>query len=279
MKTYTETLSKEQIIQLYNQHINDISDRDLPHVQFQIKKDDCVITVYNSNKVVYQGINAEAYLQNQIIVEEEAGSDEVGCGDYFGPVVVCAAYLNADDITYAKSLRVNDSKQLTDETIRKIAPLLMEGLTYSILIVDNAKYNQIHETMNLNAIKAKLHNQAYVHLKRKIGYLPKLCVVDQFAPENLYYRYLKNEQTVIRQLTFQTKAESKYLSVACASIIARYAFLVAWDKMEDHYGTKIPKGASSEVDKFAKEFVNKYGFEELSKTVKVHFANTKKIGY
>lgn len=277
MKTYTEVLNQNQIKLLYTTYIEQINDKKLPHVQFQIKLEDCTITVYNSNKVVYQGINADKYLQNQIEIDEEAGSDEVGTGDYFGPVVVCAAYLSKEDIALAKELKVNDSKQISDDMIRKIAPILMNQVKYSLLILDNIKYNKIHDSNNMNQIKARLHNQAYIHLKNKVGYLPKRCVVDQFTPENLYYNYIKHEPTIIKELTFETKAESKYLSVAVASMIARYAFLVAWDKMEAYYECSIPKGAGAEVDVFASNFVKKHGFDELAKIAKMHFKNTEKI--
>lgn len=277
MKTYTELLTKEQIKHLYTLYIESINEKKLPYVQFQIKLEDCTITVYTSNKVVYQGTHPEKYLQNKSENSEEAGSDEVGTGDYFGPVVVCAAYLDENGIQLAKELKVNDSKQVSDEIIRNIAPILMKEIKYSLLILDNPKYNKVHDSNNLNQIKAKLHNQAYVHLRNKIGYLPKKCVVDQFTPENLYYNYIKYEPTIIRDLTFETKAESKHIAVAVASILARYAFLKEWDKMETYYEVKIPKGAGNDVDTFAKSFVNKYDMNELSKIAKMHFKNTDKI--
>lgn len=277
MKTYTETLNQTQIKHLYTTYIEYLVDKEIPHVKFQIKLEDCTITVYNSNKVVYQGLNPEKYLQNQSELDEEAGSDEVGTGDYFGPVVVCAAYLSKEEMILAKELKVNDSKQISDEMIRKIAPILMEKVKYSLLILDNVKYNKIHDSNNMNQIKARLHNQAYIHLKNKVGELPKRCVVDQFTPENLYYNYIKHEPSIIKGLTFETKAESKYLSVAVASVIARYAFLKSWDKMEEYYGLTIPKGAGNEVDHFGINFVKKYGMDELNKIAKLHFKNTSKI--
>ena len=42
------------------------------------------------------------------------GSDEVGNGSYFGPVTVCAAYVDKSMISKLKSLGVRDSKELTD---------------------------------------------------------------------------------------------------------------------------------------------------------------------
>ena len=279
MKTKTELLNEKQIKELKIKYFDYINTKKLPYVNFQLKLEDCTITVYDSKKVVYQGENIEKYLQLETIdIMEEAGSDEVGTGDYFGPVVVCAAYLNEDNYRYAKKIKVNDSKQLSDETIRKIAPVLMERCTYSLLILDNIKYNDIHKSNNMNQIKARMHNQAYVHLESKIGQLPNKCIVDQFTPENLYYKYIQFESNIIKNLHFETKAESKYNSVAVASIIARYAFLKAWDKMEEYYGCNIPKGAGNEVDIFAKNFVKKHGKDELLKIAKIHFKNTEKIG-
>lgn len=74
------------------------------------------------------------------------------------------------------------------------------------------------------AIKSRLHNQAYVHLRRKLGSLPSLCIIDQFVQAKSYYRYLHDVEEVVHTIHFETKAENKYLSVAAGSIIARYAF-------------------------------------------------------
>ena len=39
----------------------------------------------------------------------------------------------------------------------------------------------------------------------------------------------------------------------------------------------VPKGAGAQVDIFGKEFVQKFGEEELSKAAKLNFKNTDKI--
>lgn len=277
MKTTTIQMTTEQINQLKQRFSKYIVDKKLPYVNFQIKCDGCTITVYDSKKVVYQGENIDLYTQTKQVLYPQAGSDEVGTGDYFGPVCVCAAVIQKDDLEILNQLNIKDSKQLTDEQILEIVPKIKDKITYSLLILDNSKYNQVHLTNNMNQIKARLHNQAYIHLKNKVNELPKLSVVDQFTPESSYYRYLYGEKEIIKNLTFTTKAESKYLAVAMASMIARYAFLKAMEKMEEHYECEIPKGAGSKVDEFAQDFVNKYGFDELHKIAKIHFKNTEKI--
>lgn len=265
-----------------------------PYAQWQIKLSDCVITAYTSGKVVFQGEGAELHASGYTAVSAkktkatpiakhadsypQCGSDEVGTGDYFGPVTVCATYVGEEDVEYLRSLGIQDSKAVKDDRIRELAPILMERLPYSLLILDNAKYNKIHESNNMVAIKCKLHNQAFVHLQKKIDVWPDFIIIDQFVQGSSYYRYVKNEKEIIQNIHFETKAENKYLSVACGSIIARYAFLKALDAMCDHYHFEFLKGASAKVDENIRLFVSMYGKEELYKVAKLHFANTKKAG-
>lgn len=248
---------------------------------YQLRVEHCVITAYESKKVVFQGKDAEVYasaFQNNLTSTiNQAGSDEVGTGDYFGPVCVCACLITSESWDKIKHLGLDDSKALRDEAILERAPELMKHVQYSLLIVEPEKYNQIHTFNNMNQIKAKLHNQAYLHLKNKVGKLPELKVVDQFTPPASYYRYLAQEPHVMSGLHFETKAESKYPAVACASMIARYAFLKTWENMEHTYGMSFQKGSGAAADESAMQFVRQHGFEKLQQVAKLHFKNTEKI--
>mgnify|MGYP000601689089 FL=1 len=258
------------------------------YAKWQLKPENCVITCYTSGKTVFQGkdanVYATAFMQGQDEIPNaattnqypQAGSDEVGTGDYFGPVCVCASYVIHDDVDFLIKLGVRDSKQMSDADMLKIGPLLMERIPHSLLIVLPQKYNRVHESNNLNAIKAKLHNQAYINLAKKIE-LPSFKIIDQFTPETSYYRYLKNEPQIIRGIHFETKAEDKYLSVAVGSIISRYGFLKTWEEMEKKYNMTLPKGSGDKVDIVAQAFVERYGFERLGEIAKLHFKNTEKI--
>lgn len=258
------------------------------YAKWQLKPENCVITCYTSGKTVFQGKDANVYAAAFMEVQDEistptttsrypqAGSDEVGTGDYFGPVCVCASYVTKDDVDFLVKLGVRDSKQMSDADMLKIGPLLMERIPHSLLIVPPQKYNQVHESNNLNAIKAKLHNQAYINLAKKIE-LPSFKIIDQFTPETSYYRYLKNEPQIVRGIHFETKAEDKYLSVAVGSIISRYGFLKTWEELEKKYNMTLPKGSGDKVDIVAQEFVERYGLERLGEIAKLHFKNTEKI--
>ena len=258
------------------------------YAKWQLKPENCVITCYTSGKTVFQGkdanVYAAAFMQGQDEIPNaattnqypQAGSDEVGTGDYFGPVCVCASYVTQDNVDFLIKLGVRDSKQMSDADMLKIGPLLMERIPHSLLIVPPQKYNRVHESNNLNAIKAKLHNQAYINLAKKIE-LPSFKIIDQFTPKTSYYRYLKNEPQIIRDIHFETKAEDKYLSVAVGSIISRYGFLKTWEEMEKKYNMTLPKGSGDQVDIVAQAFVERYGLERLGEIAKLHFKNTEKI--
>jgi len=258
------------------------------YAKWQLKPENCVITCYTSGKTVFQGkdtnVYAAAFMQGQDEIPNtattnqypQAGSDEVGTGDYFGPVCVCASYVTQDNVDFLIKLGVRDSKQMSDADMLKIGPLLMERIPHSLLIVPPQKYNRVHESNNLNAIKAKLHNQAYINLAKKIE-LPSFKIIDQFTPETSYYRYLQNEPQIIRGIHFETKAEDKYLSVAVGSIISRYGFLKTWEEMEKKYNMTLPKGSGDKVDIVAQAFVERYGLERLGEIAKLHFKNTEKI--
>ena len=283
MSVHTITMSPQQISALEEQLQGCEKRKTPPYARYQYRLSDCVITAYESGKVVFQGEGADLYAAPFAQARPkaaagfpQAGSDEVGTGDYFGPVVVCAALVTAEDLPLLQQLGVTDSKLLSDDAIRACAPKLTTALRYSVLILDDDTYNRVHEHDNMVAIKCKLHNQAYVHLQRKAGGLPGSIIIDQFVQEKSYYRYLRDQPQVIRGIHFETKAESRYPAVAAASVIARYAFLKACDQMAQRYAFTFPKGAGAAVDQAIRQFVQAHGQEALAHVAKLHFANTAK---
>ena len=276
---------------------------------FQADDADTVITLYESGKVVFQGLSADIdanfWRETETILNGKApeekdkkekkvdnkdidktdyyfinsiGSDEVGTGDFFGPIVVYASYVNKKDITFLEELGVRDSKKLTDEKILKIAPDIIKKIPHFAYILKNTEYNKLQTSgYNMNKIKAILHNRVLLSLMKKDNYLYDMVVVDQFTPPRNYYAYLKGQENVFRKITFTTKAEDKCLSVACSSIISRYLFLKEIEQMGNELGAFIPKGASEMVDEFGKKIVSKYGKDKLYSIAKLNFKNTEKI--
>ena len=205
------------------------------------------------------------------------GSDEVGTGDFFGPIVVCASHVTKEDIPFLEKLGVKDSKKMSDETILKIVPQIIDRIKHKKIVLNNVEYNEMHKSgFNMNAIKAILHNKVLYELKNEIEDYDYI-IVDQFVNKNKYYEYLKKENDIVRDITFMTKAEDKNLAVACGSLISRYTFLLELDKLGEKYNIFLPKGASNLVDEFGTNFVKKYGEKELEKIAKMNFKNVEKI--
>lgn len=273
--------------------------RNAPGVVFAAKENGTSITSYKSGKVMFQGGNAELEaarwataspttsktvskgdrLPENFETYSVIGSDETGTGDYFGPITVVAAYVPANKIALIKELGVKDSKMLTDDFMRKIAPDLIAAIPYSLLVLRNEKYNDVQaKGWSQGKMKAVLHNQAIAKVLEKIApEKPDYILIDQFAERGVYYRHLKNEKTIIEDnVLFATKAEQLHLSVAAASIIARYAFLKEMDKLSKEVGTTLPKGAGHSVDEVAAQILLAQGEEALRQVTKWHFANTTK---
>ena len=281
--------TKQKMIAYYKDKIRD---KKIPYAIFQAQEEDTVITLYESGKAMFQGISADvdasmwAMLQDkkeETNNEEDLyhitsiGSDEVGTGDYFGPVVVCAAYVNIEDIKFLEELKVKDSKQTTDDYIRKIAPTIAKKIDYELLVLSNKEYNEKYkEIKNINKIKAIMHNKVLYTLHQRHSDCNKI-IIDEFAKENSYFNYLKEVTNVERNLIFTPKAENKNMAVGAAAILARFTFLEIMDKLSDKYHEPLLKGASSEVDKQAERLIEKYGKEVLDDIAKLHFINTERI--
>jgi ribonuclease HIII len=298
-----------QVILINNEELKNVMDhyatskitRNAPGVVFAAKTSDTSITAYKSGKVLFQGAGAdrEAARWGPLSAAKKPtvsiskgdklpanftelsviGSDETGTGDFFGPVTVAACYVRADQIELVRELGVKDSKQLTDDLMRKIAPDLQATLIHSVLTLGNVKYNEIQGQGNSQGkIKALLHNQALKHVLRKMnGEKPDYILIDQFAERGVYYNYLKLEPEIIREnVLLSTKAEGLHLSVAAASIIARVAFLEEMDRLSALAGVTLPKGAGPRVDEAAARILLKSGAGTLKNMTKWHFANAGK---
>lgn len=280
-------------------------DKTPPYAIFQADTGDTIVTLYESGKAMFQGVSAdiEAGMWTSINKDKEdidyfidkedkketkkeeitipinissVGSDEVGTGDYYGPIVVTASYVNKENIPFLTELGVKDSKKLSDEQILKIVPKIIKKIPYKTILLTNKEYNQKYgKDMNMNKIKAILHNKVLTEMVKDNNY--DYIVVDQFEPEKSYYNHLSELNNPLKGITFITKAEDKCLSVAVSSLISRYIFIKEIDKLGDKYGIFLPKGANYYVEDVGIKLVEKYGKDILKDIAKLNFSNTERI--
>lgn len=277
-----------------------------PYAIFQAQEEDTIITLYNSGKAMFQGISAdidaniwidqERHLNNRVIdinpkKEEKKeknqlaflncstiGSDEVGTGDFFGPIVVSSTYVSKENINYLTELGVRDSKKITDDKILKIGPDVIKNIPHVTFVLDNPSFNKFTKKgYNMNKIKAILHNKVLVEMiKKEKGNYDKI-VVDQFVYPKKYYEHINEAKEKATNITFMTHAEDQCLSVAAASIISRYVFLSTMDKISKQEKLTIPKGAGTKVDEIALKIAQEKGIDYLNKIAKTNFKNLTKV--
>lgn len=296
--------TKEMMVDYFSEFKRD---KTPPYAILQADDGGTVVTLYESGKAVFQGFDADLAADFWIETEKinsgnakvtssedkkekkeverkiplrinSIGSDEVGTGDYFGPIVVTATYVDKSNIDFLLELGVKDSKKMTDSDIKRVVPEVIKRIPYNTFILSNKQYNETYGTdMNMNKMKAILHNKVLSGFTNKEKYPYEYAVVDQFENPKSYYNHLNDASFKVYGITFLTKAEDQCLSVACASIISRYIFLKEMDKISKDIGIKLPKGAGDGVDSFGIDIVKKYGKDKLKEIAKLNFKNTERI--
>ena len=295
--------TKEMMIDYFDEFKRDKTPQ---YAILQADDGDTVVTLYESGKAVFQGrdadLAADFWIETEKINSGKAmvtssdekekkeverkiplrinsiGSDEVGTGDYFGPIVVTATYVEKENIDFLLDLGVKDSKKMTDNDILRVVPEVIKKIPYETYVLNNTQYNQIYdENMNMNKMKAILHNKVLSHFADKSKYHYDYAVVDQFENPKSYYNHLSDASFKVYGITFLTKAEDQCLSVACASIISRYIFLSEMNKISKDVNMELPKGASDKVDSFGIQIVKNFGKDKLAEIAKLNFKNTERI--
>ena len=209
------------------------------------------------------------------------GSDECGKGDYFGPLIISAFYCTREQLPLLTKLGVCDSKNLKSKQIVEIAKKLYTSFPgqFSALILKPEKYNELissfnQQNLNLNDLMAWGHERMISDLLIRYPNAEGI-LVDQFSrSQKVKARLLlkNNKLNVIER-----PGAERDIAVAAASILSRYQFLEARQAMDRKYQMVLPLGASSAVNKAAREFIGKYGRERLGEIAKLHFKTTDKL--
>lgn len=263
-------------------------DLNTPYMELKMKSPlNSVAILYTSGKIVFQGnedftqiigaVKAEHIAEKNFV--SHIGVDEVGKGDYFGPLVVVACFVNEEFLTKIKNIGIGDSKKFSDDKIMDMYLHIKEYPYYYISVVDPKEYDDLNrEFKNVSIILAKQHakviEEGLKDLKEKKVECKKV-VIDQFS---------KRKDRVINELGVLGKSieleqfhkgESD-IAVAAASVIARGIFLEKWREMSQKYSFSFPKGASDVIED-ARAFVDLHGLDELKNVAKVSFKTTKKV--
>ncbi len=236
----------------------------------------------NNDCILFQDINEIINEQQELMFPAEkisepkiyVGTDESGKGDYFGPLVVAAVYVDEFLTDKFKKIGVKDSKLLSDYQIDKIAPRIIElsDNKFSIIQISPKKYNELYPKFgNLNIMLNWAHSKAIEEVYKSITF-PKV-ITDKFMKKdfNAPAELLNNG---VEFLQF-TKGE-RYIAVAAASILARTTFN-KWFKKNSPENLDLPKGNSDAVTQTARKLKSIIGAEKMINYTKLHFKTSKKI--
>ncbi|WOO86392.1 hypothetical protein RZE82_04605 [Mollicutes bacterium LVI A0039] len=262
-------IAKPQMLEFLNTTISKYETRpsgkyviqEFAHPKFNIK-------VYNTGTMTVSGskeFDIFTKLLKYTNEEYSSGSDEVGVGDFFGPTVYCCVKLTPESLAYiaANNLVIKDSKKMTDDEIFELFEKhLKDNIEYHVAVAFD---RDIPRELNSIEQKSYYHNQ----LTSKFTDL-RYAVIDLYTTENNFHKVTtKLNLTWPKPLVLETKADSKYYSVALASIIARYHFVVEMDKLDLKYNYHFPYGAN--VAKEAQVVADLLGKEEMAKFCKTTF--------
>ena len=286
MASITLTPSEKEIQAFLEHYQTSLAPSKNPYIRYFLRLPQATVSIYTSGKVLLQGEGAEKYASffGYQVVEETSGqnlpligTDEVGNGSYFGGLAVVASFVTPDQHDFLQKLGVGDSKTLTDQKIRQIAPILKEKIQHQALLLSPSKYNEvIGDRYNAVSVKVALHNQAIYLLLQK-GLQPEKIVIDAFTSAKNYDKYLAQEANRFSNpISLEEKAEGKYLAVAVSSIIARDLFLENLENLGRELGYQLPSGAGTASDKVASQILQAYGMQGLNFCAKLHFKNTEK---
>jgi ribonuclease HIII len=209
--------------------------------------------------------------------EPHIGTDEAGKGDFFGPLVSAAVFVDAATGASLRALGVRDSKTLSDKVVRSMA-LEIKRIARdrtAVTLIGPRRYNELYsqfrrEGKNLNTLLAWGHARSIEDLL-KAGAKPKFVVVDQFADSRYIEQRILGDTRQSRLPILQYPKAEADIAVAAASILARNGFLQWMEETSAKLGTRLPKGASDQVILAAREIVAKSGEASLRDYAKVSF--------
>jgi ribonuclease HIII len=283
---------------------------DVPHALWRGRKEGVVVTAYKSGKVTIQGKGAEDFVEfvleplvtgvptgvsgvsgsgSDASVGEvscspaalpwpHAGIDESGKGDYFGPLVVAAVYVESSEVAERlEGVGVKDSKLIkSDAKIAEVSVGVRRavGGKFAIVSVGPEAYNRLYGSIgNLNKLLAWGHARALENLLERA---PECGVAlsDKFGASSLIENALMEKGSEV-ELHQRVRGESD-LAVAAASILARDGFVKGLSALGEELGVDLPKGASGKVDAVASSIALDFGVGKLLEVAKYHFKTTVK---
>jgi len=250
----------------------------------RIEDGDINIIVYKSGKLVHNDTEASQNVIQAILSREKEydfiiGSDEVGKGEWYGPLVVVSVALMPNEMDRIRKMGVRDSKSMAKKKLKEIAKKLMQlHLMKKSLILMPEKYNELYqmfknENKTLNDLLAWAHARSIKDLiewikSEKIRFETGKIVIDKFDVKKTDLRLSTLDKTNL-EIIQKSRGESE-IPVAVASIIAKSIFENKVDELNKKFKIDLRNSSPADIDPKVLPFVAKTHF----KNVKQYLPNT-----
>lgn len=267
---------------------------EVPYALFCAQKPGIRCTAYTSGKLVAQGRDLDEFVEfilepalgrfftRKTFLERDIeqpnrqstrpphiGQDEAGKGDLFGPLCIAGVYIDRVAAARLGKLKIRDGKSIGDKPLQKMAAEIRSVCHSAITVLQPSRYNALYERFkNLNLLLAWSHAEIYRRLFEKTGC--RAVLVDQFAQPEVLLKAFARLPIADRNLEQRVRAEDD-LAVACASILARDAFLTWIETTSRGLQFQLPKGAGAIARKAAYQLLTSKGEMALKGLVKWHF--------
>jgi len=154
-----------------------------------------------------------------------AGIDEAGRGCVLGPMVLAICAIDEKKDGFFRDIGVKDSKLLSKQKREDLFSVIEQNcIEYKIIVVPAEELNVLMDGYSLNEIEA----QKVVDLLKAIKSADKV-ILD--SPDTIAEKYTKRVRSILKKednkkfdkldILSEHKADYKYMSVACASILAK----------------------------------------------------------
>ena len=95
-----------------NFEVNCYYSKDLFTISFSSNDKDIIIDEAEKFQLDYVVSNSLDNSSKYIDENKQIGSDEVGVGDFFGPLIVVSSYIENKDMSFLTNLKIQDSKKI-----------------------------------------------------------------------------------------------------------------------------------------------------------------------
>lgn len=232
--------------------------------------------VYRSGKLVYDDTEATRKIIDAIMIEEKQvynyilGSDEVGKGEWYGPLVVVCTALTPSLIKKHRKLGVRDSKTIGKKELFSLEKEISKDtfpkqISYFLPETYNKLYDDFRkEKKTLNDLMAWAHSAAIKKVLELIEYEKVKVIIDKFDIEKTYRRLYTIDNSKVKIIQ-KSKGETE-IPVAVASILAKVRFENLVDSLDKKFNVDLRNSKPEDIN-----------VKVLPHVAKLHFKNVKRV--